>query len=238
MEQPQETAAPQPAAAEQEQPVESGLIALAGDDLPVERIVVQDVPEVPADWRKLHPEQRVKLARLLPGDFVVHDGETVEDAADRVLKDFAAQPAPKPAEDVTAAVTEQPPAKQVEQPLISPEQLAKLQQEASRENDKQDFIKRVMEARKPDPKYTPAAPGPVAPRIVEQTNAEMMAGQALVAKNAELQAKRVPPPPDKSEGRTVEVLRPPEFREYKNSFKSPGQTPDKAGASQGSPRAG
>lgn len=204
----QEAAVPQPEAAP-EQPVESGLIALDDDNV-VERIQVQDVPEVPADWRKLHPEQRVKLARLLPGDFVVHDGETVEDAAARVLDQYAAQPAPKAAEPVTAAVTAEAP-KVAEQPLVDPKLMEALQKEANRENDKIDFMAKVMRAREPNPKDLPAPPPPVAPRVVEQTNAELAAGAAMVAKNTALAAKRVPPPPDKSEGTSVEVLRPARY---------------------------
>lgn len=83
----------------------------------------------------------------------------------------------------------------------------KLHAEATNENDKEDFRQRILDARmQPAPSNEPP---PAHPRILEQTNAELEAGKALVAKNEAMRAARSPNPVNTvREGTMTEVFRP------------------------------
>lgn len=89
-----------------------------------------------------------------------------------------------------AVVSDEKPAG-FQDPVVSPQELAALHAEANRENQKRNFVQQVLAARTQPPE--PVYDAPVAPRIIEQTNAELEAGRALVAKNEQLQAARRPP---------------------------------------------
>jgi hypothetical protein len=94
---------------------------------------------------------------------------------------------------------------------LSNEEFYRLHAAATQENDKADFMKRLITARQ--------APAPVlnlekpqmSERVMEQTNAELAAGAALVEKHAAQQANRAPHPVDKGEGNTVSVFRPADY---------------------------
>jgi uncharacterized protein YukE len=108
-----------------------------------------------------------------------------------------------------------------------PEKFAKVYEEATNTNFQKDFVQRVLEARQ-QPAQAPSLPMQVAPRVLEQTRLEMAAGREQVERVAAERASRQAPLPDKWDGKNTEVFRPGEFTEYKGSFKSQGQTPDKA----------
>lgn len=97
-----------------------------------------------------------------------------------------------------------------QEPLLDPRQMEALQKEAHRENQKKDFYDKVMAARHP-PQEPEAPPPPLAPRVVEQTNAELAAGRALVARNEELAASRRPRAADATEGTNKPVFRPADY---------------------------
>lgn len=93
---------------------------------------------------------------------------------------------------------------------ITDKEMSALQAEANRDNIKKDFFDKVHAARVKE-HQEPAAPPPIAPRIVDQTNAELQAGAALVAKNEELRVRRSPPVPDNTEGKNTAVFRPGDY---------------------------
>jgi hypothetical protein len=97
--------------------------------------------------------------------------------------------APRVAPTVAIEVTDKPPADLG----ITSREMEQLHDEARRENQKKDFHDKVMDARrpKPEPVFNPPA---LAPRMVEQLNAELAAGAAQVAKHAAHQAKHGTPP--------------------------------------------
>jgi len=132
------------------------------------------------------------------------------------LVDFQEPIAPK---DLVAAVEDAP------EVVLTPEQLDAMHAAARRDNDKFNFVQRVMEARKP--KQEDAVSQPVAPRILDQTKAEMEEGRAQVTRHAAQQASRPKPVTSPSEGTNQAVFRPGDFTEYKNTFKSPQQTVSK-----------
>jgi hypothetical protein len=110
-------------------------------------------------------------------------------------------------------------------PGMTEAEYSDLYRVAHNDNAKFDFMKAVYAAR--NIKEAPAALPPVAPRILEQTRAEMAAGAAAVAANAAQQGARRPTPPTPADGTTASVFRPEDFDEYKNTFKSPVQTTSK-----------
>lgn len=135
---------------------------------------------------------------------------------------------PISAADQTAAVADNP-----QDQLISEAQMAELQRVARHDNVKRDFTLKVLAARQPPPPDAP--PPPLAPRVVDQTNAEIAAGRKMNEHHAALQARRPAQVQNtKVDGHTVSVYRPEEFDEYKASFKSQGQTVSKDAGSAGS----
>lgn len=86
-----------------------------------------------------------------------------------------------------------------------------LHNEASAQNDKQNFLRAIQEANKPPPEPQQFA-GPVPLRVAEQTKAEQAAGAALVARQAEIDGQRPPRPKDPYfQGTNTEVFRPGSF---------------------------
>ena len=110
---------------------------------------------------------------------------------------------------VQTAVIEDAPDEVVASHGLSDEQFFKLHSEASAVNDKEDFRQRILEARMAPPPIDPGSI-PASPRMIEQTNAELDAGRALVAKNEALKAERsgILPVRDRGEGTSTEVFRP------------------------------
>lgn len=112
---------------------------------------------------------------------------------------------PISAADLTAGVADKP---EDATPVVSVEQLRALQNEAERDNTKRDFTIKVLAARqKNDEPEQP--PPPLAPRIAEQTNAEIAAGRKMNAHHAALQVHRpkVEPELDKHQA----VFRPGDY---------------------------
>lgn len=107
------------------------------------------------------------------------------------------------------AVSDEKPA-DFQDPVITDREMQKLQEEAGRENAKRDFTLKVLEARKPRPEPE-FVPPPLAPRVAAQTQAELAAGAALVAKNEELAAARRPRVADPTEGKVTPVFRPGDY---------------------------
>lgn len=116
-------------------------------------------------------------------------------------------PPPQVAKDF--AVSDEKPADFVE-PVIDAASMEKLQAEAKRDDVKRDFTLKILEARKPKPEPQ-VEPPPLAPRVVEQTNAELAAGRAMVAKNEELAAARRPRVPEPTDGKVTPVFRPGDY---------------------------
>jgi len=115
---------------------------------------------------------------------------------------------PVSAADLTAGVADTP---EEARPLLTEAQMLALQAEASRDDTKRDFTLKVLAARakKED---EPAPPPPLAPRVVDQTNAEILEGRRLNAHHAALQARRPSvPPPTAADGKTVAVFRPGDY---------------------------
>lgn len=110
-------------------------------------------------------------------------------------------------------------------PGLTDEQYTDLYRTAHNDNAKFDFTKAVYAARNKPEVVTPTPP--IAPRIQDQTRAEMAAGQAAVAAAEAQKAFRRPPVPTPADGTTASVFRPEEFDEYKSTFKSPVQTTSK-----------
>ena len=117
------------------------------------------------------------------------------------------EPAAQLAEGV--AISDEKPADFVD-PVISDKEMAALQKEAALEDKKRDFFNKIQAARtpKPEPEFVPP---PLAPRVMEQTNAELEAGRALVAKHEALQAARRPAAPPNDEAQTKPVFRPGDY---------------------------
>lgn len=107
--------------------------------------------------------------------------------------------------DLTAGVGDKP---EDAVPVVTADQLAALQKEADRDNTKRDFTLKVLEARKQNDQPE-AAPPPLAPRIAEQTNAEIEAGRKMNAHHAALAVHR--PPPDHTNEKHQAVFRPGDY---------------------------
>jgi hypothetical protein len=116
----------------------------------------------------------------------------------------------------------------VVEPVFVPEYPKDLYTEAQIENEHRDFNQKLIEARaiREKPEYKPP---PVPPAVIEQTRLEMEAGAKRVAEFEQMkkEQKALARVPDKWEGKTVEVFRPPDFREYTSTFKSPAMTVSK-----------
>lgn len=112
---------------------------------------------------------------------------------------------PISAADQTAIVADNP-----DERLISEAQMQALQKEAARDDTKRDFTLKVLAARaKQD--QPEAAPPPLAPRIADQTNAEIAAGQKMNAHHAALAVHRPVHVPHPTEGRSTAVFRPGDY---------------------------
>jgi len=105
------------------------------------------------------------------------------------------------------AVSDERPEGFVDPAPISDREMDKLRAEAERENAKVEFAKKIVAARAPKD-VPPAPPPPMAPRMVEQTNAEILAGQQAVARHAEHYAKHRPAPVQEN---TKAVFRPGDY---------------------------
>lgn len=114
---------------------------------------------------------------------------------------------PVSAADLTAGVGDKP---EDAVPLVSAEQLAALQKEAAREDTKRDFTLKVLaaRARRDEPEQ---APPPLAPRIAEQTNAEIAAGRKMNEHHASLQVHRPHPPAENHGEKHQSVFRPGDY---------------------------
>lgn len=112
---------------------------------------------------------------------------------------------PVSAADLTAGVGEKP---EEAVPVISAEQLRALQNEAAREDLKRDFTLKVLEARKQNDAPEPAPP-PLAPRMAEQTNAEIAAGRKMNEHHAALQFHR--PKVEQDRTKHEAVFRPADY---------------------------
>lgn len=77
------------------------------------------------------------------------------------------------------------------------------------EREKMEFYEKIMAARTPPPE-APKPPPPVAPRITEQTAAEMAAGAEQVARHAHQRLVN-PPPPREDDTRTTRVFAPEDY---------------------------
>jgi hypothetical protein len=108
-----------------------------------------------------------------------------------------------------AFTDEQPPDFKNPEPVLTPRELEAIQKEAARENDKRDFFLKIHNARQPapEPVHTPPA---LAPRMVDQLNAEIEAGRAMVAKN-EARAPRAHHVQHPADGKVVPVFRPADY---------------------------
>lgn len=113
---------------------------------------------------------------------------------------------PISAADLTAGVGDKP---EDALPPISQAELAELQRVAGHENAQRDFTHAVLAARTPPPE--PVAPPPLAPRIVDQTNAEIEAGRKMNAHHAALAVHRPAPVLQEHGEKTVAVFRPNDF---------------------------
>ncbi len=93
--------------------------------------------------------------------------------------------------------------------VVTDAQMAALRAAAEQDNTKRDFTLAVLEARRPiEPELVPQ---PIAPRIVDQTNAEMAAGRAAVAKADEHYARHGRPKSQEEVTNTVSVFRPEDY---------------------------
>lgn len=111
---------------------------------------------------------------------------------------------PVSAADQTAIVHE-------DRAVVSELQMHKLREAAENEDLARDFTQQVMAARQSQVEKVPE-PSPIAPRIVEQTNAEMTAGRACVAAaEAHFHRHGKPVRPDAEEKGTVAVFRPGDY---------------------------
>lgn len=154
----------------------------------------------------------------------VTDTETEQPKAPSPPISFA-EPASQVAEGVVFA--DEPIAAPAPKIELSDREMRALQDAASAENDKRDFIAKIHEANAPVPEPSQLA-GPVPLRVQEQTKLEMEAGRAQVQKNEAAMAGRPPMPKDPyNDSRNVEVFRPAQFDEYRSNFKNPAQTPSK-----------
>jgi hypothetical protein len=97
-----------------------------------------------------------------------------------------------------------------DEPTITEAQMNALQAEAARDDTKRDFTLKVLEARakKDEP---PAAPPPLAPRMADQTNAEIEAGRKMNEHHASLQARRPVHVPTQADGKSTAVFRPGDY---------------------------
>lgn len=112
---------------------------------------------------------------------------------------------PVSAADLTAGVGDKP---EDAVPLVTAEQLRALQTEADRDNTKRDFTLKVLAARAKEAQPEQAPP-PLAPRIAEQTNAEIAAGRKMNEHHAALQVHR--PKPDPTNEKHQAVFRPGDY---------------------------
>ncbi len=96
--------------------------------------------------------------------------------------------------------------------VVSEAQMSQLRAAADNDDLKRDFTLQVLAARQlAQDSDKPPPPQPIAPRIQEQTNAEMAAGRAAVAKADEHYSRHGrPQAPDQPEG-TVAVFRPDDY---------------------------
>jgi hypothetical protein len=111
---------------------------------------------------------------------------------------------PVSAADLVAGVSEDPD-KAV--PVISADQLAALQAQAANDDVKRDFTLKVLAARAKNDVPEPVPP-PLAPRVAEQTRAEIEAGRKMNAHHAALAVHRPAPVPDKN---STPVFRPGDY---------------------------
>jgi hypothetical protein len=97
-----------------------------------------------------------------------------------------------------------------DEPTITEAQMNALQAEAARDDTKRDFTLKVLEARakKDEP---PAPPPPLAPRMADQTNAEIEAGRKMNAHHAALQSRRPVHVPTQADGKSTAVFRPGDY---------------------------
>lgn len=107
--------------------------------------------------------------------------------------------------DLTAGVGDKP---EDAVPLVTADQLRSLQSEADRDNTKRDFTLKVLAARAKEVQPEQAPP-PLAPRIAEQTNAEIAAGRKMNAHHEALQVHR--PKPDPTNEKHQSVFRPGDY---------------------------
>ena len=120
------------------------------------------------------------------------------------LDDFEGGLPPKPASDPV-----QYPAQNVE-PVPTAAEIAEASRLEKLEIVKQDFTRRVLEARNPEVK--PPSPQPVAPRMLAQTQLEMELGAKMNTHHAELRAKGPTPRAlSKNEATMTPVFRPADY---------------------------
>lgn len=112
---------------------------------------------------------------------------------------------PISAADLTAGVADTP---EEARPVLTEAQMAALQAEANRDETKREFTLKVLAARakKAEPD---APPPPLAPRIAEQTNAEIAAGRKMNEHHASLQVHRHPP--EQTNEKHQAVFRPADY---------------------------
>lgn len=114
-----------------------------------------------------------------------------------------------------------------------PEYPRELYDEASIENEHRDFNDRLLKARLPNQGKPAYETPPVPDAVVKQTDLEMKAGAERVKHFENLEherkglAARTKEAWEKTPAANTPVFRPPDFSEYRNTFKSPAQTPSK-----------
>lgn len=121
------------------------------------------------------------------------------------------------------------------EPLVVPDYPKNIYNEAHVSNDRMDFEERLMASRAP-PDVKPYVPPPVPDAIAERTRQEMQAGAKrveefkVIEQDRRIQAATRAKEP--WEGETVEVFRPGNFEEYKNTLRQVGNTTSKDNLTQ------
>lgn len=128
----------------------------------------------------------------------------VETPQVEVLPELVNFPEPVSAADQTAVIEDTA-------PQITAAELKELHRQADMENDKRDFVAKVMATR--EVPVEPPKPAPLAPRVVSQTQAELEAGKAQVKKNEEHWRHHhgAGGPKQEEDTKTVAVFRPSDY---------------------------
>ncbi len=108
----------------------------------------------------------------------------------------------------TVSASEALPPQAEPSPAPSEDEFINIFEEARREDVKRTFVSDVMKAR--NPPVVVYVPPPLPPAVVSQTNAEMAAGAAVVAKHEAEEVLR-PKRPRENDGNTVAVFRPGDY---------------------------